>query len=94
MNLTELAKSVARATRYSGTAQNSIRTEYAAIALEIATSEAAGKEVTSATVNGQSFSSTVTMSKLDRLQMLEKVIWFYDHGIPSTRRTSVFFSNL
>jgi len=91
MNLTELAKIIARATRTNASAIESIRTEYAAIALEIATTEAAGKEVTSATVNGQSFTSAVTMSKLDRLYLLEKVIWFYDYGIVSTTRTRVSF---
>lgn len=91
MNLTELAKIIARATRTSASAIASIRAEYAAIALEIATSEAAGKEVTSATVNGQSFTSSVTISKLDRLYLLEKVIWFYDNGIVSTTRTRVSF---
>jgi hypothetical protein len=92
MNLTELAKIIARATRTNASAMESIRTEYAAIALQIATSEAAGKEVTSATVNGQSFTSAVTMSKMDRLYLLEKVIWFYDNGIVSTTRTRVYFS--
>ena len=91
MNLTELARDVAIDTRTSATAMAAIRTECAALALEVSTSEAAGKEVTSATVNGQSFSASVTMSKLERYRMLRKVIWFYDNGIVSTTRTRVSF---
>ena len=45
MNLARLASTVAKATRTNATAMQSIRDEYAAIALEVATSADAGKEL-------------------------------------------------
>jgi hypothetical protein len=91
MNHAELAKIIAKATRNNAAAVQSIRSEYATIALEIATNPDAGREITSATVNGQSFSAAVKISKSERLAMLDRVIWFYDNGIPSTSRTRVAF---
>jgi hypothetical protein len=91
MNLVELAKTIAKATRNNAAAMQAIRSEYATIGLEIATNADAGREITSATVNGQSFSASTTMSKIDRAKMLERVIWFYDNGIPSLRRTRAIF---
>jgi hypothetical protein len=92
MNLARLALTVAKATRTNATAMQSIRDEYAAIALEVATSADAGKELTSATVNGQTFSQSTTISKAERLTLLERVVWHYDNGFYSTTRTRVFFS--
>jgi hypothetical protein len=91
MNHVDLARTIAKATRSNPAAMNAIRDEFAALGLEIATNADAGREITSATVNGQSFSASTTMSKLDRVQLLDRVIWFYDNGIPSTSRTRVSF---
>lgn len=91
MNQAELAKVIAKATRNNAAAMQSIRDEYAAIGLEVATNPDAGREITSATVNGQSFSASVSITKSERLMMLDRVIWFYDNGIPSTSRTRAAF---
>lgn len=91
MNHAALAKIIARATRTNATAMQSIRDEYATIALEIATDPDAGKELTSATVNGQTFSSNTTISKAERLALLDRVVYFYDNGITSTTKTRAIF---
>lgn len=91
MNLARLALTIAKATRTNAAAMQSIRDEYVTIALEIATNPDAGRELTSATVNGQTFSQSTTISKADRLALLERVVWHYDNGFNLTTRTRVFF---
>lgn len=91
MNFARLALTIARATRTNAAAMQSIRDEYAAIALEIATNPDAGRELTSATVNGQTFSHSTTVSKADRLTLLDRVIWHYDNGFNNQSRTRVIF---
>lgn len=94
MNLTDQAMRIARATRSNPAAVQQIRTEYASLALLLATSDDAGKEITSATVNGQSFTASVTMTKSDRFALLDKIVFFYDNGIKTSRRSIVAFRNL
>jgi len=92
MNLARLALSAAKGTRTNAVAMQSVRDEYTALSLELLTSPDAGKELTSATVNGQTFSQSTTITKASRLLLLERVVWHYDNGFNSTTRTRVFFS--
>ena len=91
MNLDDQALRIAKATQNDADAVRQIRTEYASLALLLATSDDAGKEITSGTINGQSFSATITVSKSARLQLLDRVIHYYDNGARKTRRTTVRF---
>jgi hypothetical protein len=90
MTLFQTARSVAFALRHDPAAVASLRTEFTRLALEVATSVDGGKEITSATVNGQTFSKSVTMTKADRLKLLEMVLTYVDRGIPTTRTSARF----
>lgn len=92
MNLARLALAAAKGTRTSATAMQSVRDEYAALSLELLTSPDAGKELTSATVNGQTFTQSTTITKANRLLLLERVVGHYDNGFASTTRTRFYFS--
>ena len=91
MDIYSTAKSVYKALKDDVTAIAALRSELASLALEVATSSKGGTEITSATVNGQSFAGTVSMTKSDRLQLLNLVISFVDAGGCISRRSRVFF---
>jgi hypothetical protein len=80
MSISETALSVAKAMRYNQAMQAQIRAEYGRLAQEIATGSDGASEITSATVNGQSFGKTVTMTKGDKLKMIERALWHVDHN--------------
>jgi len=55
-----------------------IRTERAALASSIATNSQTAFELTSSTVNGQTFSGTRTMTNMERFRMLGQVVAMLD----------------
>jgi len=68
-----------------------IRTEFASLALSLATDPASIQQVTSATVNGQSFSAQPTMTQGQRFAMLRWVLACVDNCSPiSTTQISRF----
>lgn len=91
MDIFGTAQSVYRALKDDATAVAALRTERARLALEIATSAKGGTEITSATVNGQSFAGQVSMTKGDRLKLLGTVIAMVDAGGVISRRTGISF---
>lgn len=65
-----------------------IRAEFTDLALSLATDPDSAFELTSSTVNGQTFSGKRTMTNQDRLDLLSQVVWSYDNcqQLPSTTR--------
>lgn len=61
-------------------AEAEIRAEAISLARSIATDANKSFELTSSTVNGQTFSGTRTMSNLDRLQLLGLIVNMYNAG--------------
>ena len=69
----------------------SIRAEHTALAVQIATNPDAGFELTSSTINGQTFSGKRTITNEDRLSILAKVVWMLDNETPLPRTTRILF---
>lgn len=82
MNVASLGNTIYAAVRDSPSAIAAIRTEFASLALAIATDPNASARVTSATVNGQSFSSQATVTQAQRLQVLRWVIKCVENNGP------------
>jgi hypothetical protein len=89
----ELAKAIYDALKTNDAAKQSVRDEYARLALELASDATSAVQITSATVNGQSYAGTVQMTKGDRLTMLQWVCWMFTNGKPRTRTQAVFRGN-
>lgn len=89
MTVSETARKIYRLTKDSPAAVASIRTEAASLALSIATNPDTAFELTSGTVNNQTFSGKRTMTNQDRLDMLSQVLWSYDNcqQLPRTTRS-------
>ncbi len=68
-----------------------IRNELKSLAKSMATDASYGTQITSATVNGQSYAGAVTMSNLDRLVALRAFIRAVDNCSPPTSRTYARF---
>ena len=62
------------------TAEAEIRAEAISLARSIAVDSNKSFELTSSTVNGQTFSGTRTMSNMQRLQLLGLIVNMYDAG--------------
>lgn len=91
MNVASLGNTIYAAVKCDATACASIRREFAALALSIATDPNASARVTSATVNGQTFSAQATMTNGQRLQVLRWVVACLDNGSPvSTTQLTQF----
>lgn len=90
MNVASIGNSIYAALKGDTASLNAIRAESKSLALSIATDPNASARVTSATVNGQSFTSTPTMTQLDRLKVLRWVCKCADNGgaISSVQGTS------
>ena len=50
-----------------------------------------GVQITSGTINGQSFAGAATMTNLERLGMLRTFITYVDAGVPPSSRTYAGF---
>jgi hypothetical protein len=86
MGIASTTLSIAKAIRYDAGAIANLRAEYSRLAQEIAVD--GGGEITSATVNGQSFTKQPTMTKTERLSLLDQVLWRIDNNnFYQSRRT-------
>lgn len=85
MDIHALANSIYVAVRNDSTAVAAIRKEFTTLAQTIATDPAASARVTSATVNGQTFSAQQLMSNGDRLQLLRRVVECFDRKATISR---------
>lgn len=90
MGIAETALSVAKALRYDSASLAELRSEYSRLALEIATNPDGGSDITSATVNGQSFAKMVSMTKSDRLKLIERALWHIDNSIFYTPKRTYY----
>lgn len=71
--------------------QAKIRAEFKSLAATLARDPDSAARVTSATVNGQTFSATQAMTTLQRFQMLRWVVACIDNNGPiSGRQTATF----
>lgn len=83
MNLVQTANAIYKAICKDVSAQAQIRREFSSLAVSIATDPDATAQITSATVNGQTFSATSTMTNGQRLELLRLVVSCLD------RRTTI-----
>jgi hypothetical protein len=89
VNLVQTANAIYYAIKNDGQACAKVRKELATLALSIALDPGASATVTSATVNGQSFTASPLMTSGERLNLLRYVVGCLDYGgtISTTRST-------
>ena len=85
------ANSHYRAIKNDLTAQAAVRSAFSTLSSARLTGDKGGVNITSATVNGQSFAGTIYLSKGDRLALLNRVVWMLDNGGPISKRTHPVF---
>ncbi|MEY3894839.1 MAG: hypothetical protein RLZZ214_358 [Verrucomicrobiota bacterium] len=91
MNVVSLGNTIYSAIYGDAAAQAKIRGELSTLAVLITTDPNASARVTSATVNGQTFSSQSAMTNLQRLALLRHVVACIDRGGPiSTTQIPTF----
>lgn len=91
MNVARIGNAAYQLLKDDSAACAAIRTEAASLAYSLLTDPNAAASITSATINGQSFSSKDSMSQLERLNLLRWVIACIDHGGPiSTTQIPTF----
>ena len=91
MNIARLGNTIYTAVKDSPTACETIRTEFSALALLLLTDPNASARITSATVNGQTFSTAAAMTNTQRMSLLRWVVACIDAGGPiSTTQLTVF----
>ena len=78
MALFDTAREIYLVAKDDATLAANIQTEYSSLASSLVTDGETAFELTSATVNGQSFSGTRSMTKLQRLRMLGQVVAMLD----------------
>jgi hypothetical protein len=91
VNVSATARLIYAATRNDAVAVAAIRAEYTALALSIATDPDAAFELTSSTVNGQTFSGKRTTTNSERLALLSEIVWSYENGQALPRSTRILF---
>ena len=72
-------------------AEAEIRAEAISLARSIAVDSNKSFELTSSTVNGQTFSGTRTMSNMQRLQLLGLIVNMYDAGGVLSKNTTPLY---
>ena len=82
MNVASLGNTIYSAICGDASACAKIRSEFSTLAVLIATDPNASALITSATVNGQTFSSQFAMTNGQRLQLLRWVVACIDRGGP------------
>tara|TARA_R100000655_G_scaffold91563_1_gene132313 strand:+ start:418 stop:693 length:276 start_codon:yes stop_codon:yes gene_type:complete len=91
MSVIQTARAIYSVLQNDSAAEAKIRTEAAELALSIATNPDKSFELTSSTVNGQTFSGSRTMTNHDRLNLLSLIISMYDNNGPiSSSSTPIF----
>jgi hypothetical protein len=84
------ARSIYIAIKDDCAAIDAVRTARSQLALSLATDPSASNAVTSATMNGQSFSATVGMKPMDRLRCLSLVCQMADNAEVPSRMTQPY----
>jgi hypothetical protein len=84
------ARSIYIAIKDDCAAIDAVRTARAALALTLATDATASNAITSATMNGQSFTATVGMKPAERLRCLSLVCKMADNGEVPSRTTQPY----
>jgi len=64
-----------------GVIQGKLTTERNALVLDIVENPEAGKEIISGSGNGVSMNASVTYTKSDRLQFLDRALYYVENGI-------------
>jgi hypothetical protein len=91
MSLFATARSIYIALKDDESAMAAIATERTALALSLATDANASMRITNATVNGQSFSGSVTMTNQERLRMLGLILKMNETGgVPASESHAIF----
>jgi hypothetical protein len=91
VNIASLGNTIYSAISSDAAACAKIRGEFSTLAVLIATDPNASARITSATVNGQTFSSQSEMTNGKRLQLLRWVVACIDRGSPiSTTQIPTF----
>lgn len=78
MNIASTSRSIFNAVKDVPSASAKIRDEYRELALSIATDINASSQVTSSTVNGQTFSTSSSMTNGQRLDLLRLIVYYLD----------------
>ena len=91
MSIQRTAVAIYQALKDNTTAIAAMRSELATLAQNIATNAEYGREITSATVNGQSYGAQVSMTNADRLDLLSRVLKYIDAGVPPSSRSYAQF---
>jgi len=91
MNVAQTALGIYDALKDNQAGMAAIRKERTALALRIATSANGGMTIVSSTVNGQSFTGSVTITASERLQLLTRVCKMADSGMPISNKTTAVF---
>lgn len=86
-----MAQTIYSTLAMDATAEAEIRAEAKALARSVATDSNTAFELTSSTVNGQTFSGTRTMTNMDRLQLLGLVVRMYDAGGVLSKNTTPLY---
>lgn len=91
MSIFRQARTIYLALRDDATSQAKIQQELSTLALAIATDPNASMKITSATVNGQTFSGQQTMTQAERMQMLSMVVKMFKTGtVPTSEVIAIF----
>ena len=91
MSIFRQARTIYLALRDDATAQAKIQQELSTLALAIVTDPNASMKITSATVNGQTFSGQQTMTQAERMQMLSMVVKMFKTGtVPTSEVIAIF----
>lgn len=91
MSIQRTAATLYRALKDDAAAVAALRAERATLAQALALNPEYGREITSATVNGQSYGAEVTMTNQRRLDLLDRFIMAVDAGVPPASRAYAKF---
>ena len=91
MSLHSDANAIYHAVKDDGAAQAKIRAEFRRLAVLIATDPTASARITSATIDGQTFSSQPTMTEGQRMQLLRRVVAALDAQSPISKTVIPYF---
>ena len=91
MSLHSDANAIFAAVRDDAAAQATIRAEFKRLAVLIATDPSASARITSATIDGQRFSSQAAMTEGQRLNLLRRVVACFDAQSPISKTVTPLF---
>ena len=91
MNILRTARAIYEAVKDDEMIVADIRCEYKRLAGKIATDVDYSAQITSASVNGQSFSKENTITHSQRLLMLGEVVRMFNNGFATSHKTRPIF---